>query len=82
MQTKDFLTNGSDIFSEYCGIKTNNIYATAYELRHNYAIENINGWIGRGLGEHMKLLALSKVWGIAIWKVPNIIIHWCLDSLI
>jgi integrase len=40
--------------------QNNNIYATAYELRHNYAIENINGWIGEGLGGHMKLLALSK----------------------
>ena len=43
--------------------QNNNIYATAYELRHNYAIENINCWIGRGLGEHMKLLALSKSMG-------------------
>lgn len=38
-------------------------YATAYELRHNYAIENINNWVGEGLGEHMKLLALSKSMG-------------------
>lgn len=43
--------------------QSNNIYATAYELRHNYAIENINSWIGEGLGEHMKLLALSKSMG-------------------
>lgn len=43
--------------------QNNNIYATAYELRHNYAIENINGWIGEGLSEHMKLLALSKSMG-------------------
>lgn len=43
--------------------QNNNIYATAYELRHNYAIENINSWIGQGLGEHMKLLALSKSMG-------------------
>lgn len=43
--------------------QNNNIYATAYELRHNYAIENINGWIGEGLGGHMKLLALSKSMG-------------------
>ncbi len=27
------------------------------------AIKNINGWIGEGLGEHMKLLALSKSMG-------------------
>lgn len=38
-------------------------YATAYELRHNYAIENINSWIGEGLNTHMKLLALSKSMG-------------------
>lgn len=43
--------------------QSNKTYATAYELRHNYAIENINGWIGEGLGEHMKLLALSKSMG-------------------
>lgn len=43
--------------------RSNNTYATAYELRHNYAIENINGWIGEGLGGHMRLLALSKSMG-------------------
>lgn len=43
--------------------QSNQTYATAYELRHNYAIENINDWIGEGLGGHMKLLALSKSMG-------------------
>lgn len=43
--------------------QSNSAYAMAYELRHNYAIENINNWIGEGLGEHMKLLALSKSMG-------------------
>lgn len=43
--------------------QSNNAYATAYELRHNYAIENINGWIGEGLSGHMRLLALSKSMG-------------------
>jgi len=33
--------------------------ATAYELQHNYAIENINSWIDEGFGVHKKLLYLS-----------------------
>lgn len=37
--------------------------AIAYELRHHYAVENINGWIGQGLTTHMKLLSLSKSMG-------------------
>lgn len=41
----------------------NNAYATAYELRHNYAVENINDWIGEGLNAHMRLLSLSKSMG-------------------
>lgn len=43
--------------------QNNKDYATAYELRHNYAIENINGWIGEGLNTHMRLLSLSKSMG-------------------
>jgi len=42
---------------------SNNSYATAYEFRHNYAIENINRWIGDGLDFHAKLLYLSKSMG-------------------
>jgi len=41
----------------------NETKAIAYELRHNYAIENINNWIGDGLDLHTKLLALSKSMG-------------------
>jgi len=43
--------------------ENNNAYANAYELRHHYAVENINSWIGQGLGAHMRLLSLSKSMG-------------------
>ena len=43
--------------------KNNTSYATAYELRHHYAIENINRWIGYGMEFHAKLLYLSKSMG-------------------
>jgi len=36
--------------------KYNTSYATAYELRHHYAIENINRWTGEGFGFDAKLL--------------------------
>ena len=37
--------------------------AIPYELRHNYAIENINSWNHQGFTVHDKLLALSKSMG-------------------
>jgi hypothetical protein len=40
--------------------------ATAYELRHNYAIENINHWTGEGFGFNEKLLYLSKSMGHSV----------------
>jgi len=43
--------------------KYNDSYATPYELRHNYATENINRWIGDGLDFNAKLLYLSKSMG-------------------
>ncbi len=43
--------------------KRNKTKAIAYELRHHYAIENINNWIGDGFGLHTKFLALSKSMG-------------------
>jgi integrase len=46
-----------------CWYKNNQAYATAYELRHHYAVENINGWICQGLTTHMRLLSLSKRMG-------------------
>ena len=43
--------------------KYNNSYATAYELRHHYAIKNINQWTDEGFGFDAKLLYLSKSMG-------------------
>ena len=43
--------------------KYNSSHATAYELRHHYAIENINRWTDEGFGFHAKLLYLSKSMG-------------------
>ena len=43
--------------------QVNSTYATAYALRHNYAIENINRWTGEGFGFHSKFLYLSKSMG-------------------
>jgi len=41
----------------------NSAYATAYELRHNYAVENINSWTDEGFGFDAKLLYLSRSMG-------------------
>lgn len=46
--------------------KTNTSYATAYELRHHYAIENINRWTGYGIEFHAKFLYLSKSMGHSV----------------
>lgn len=43
--------------------KHNTPHATAYELRHNYAVENINQWIGEGFEFYSKLVYLSKSMG-------------------
>lgn len=43
--------------------KYNTAYSTAYELRHHYAIENINRWTDEGFGFDAKLLYLSKSMG-------------------
>jgi integrase len=43
--------------------KYNSSSATAYELRHHYATENINGWMDEGFGFDAKLLYLSKSMG-------------------
>jgi integrase len=37
--------------------------ATPYQLRHHYATQNINRWVGEGLGFDAKLLSLSKSMG-------------------
>lgn len=41
----------------------NHPYATAYALRHHYAVENINSWVDTGFGFDDKLLYLSKSMG-------------------
>jgi integrase len=41
----------------------NSSYATSYDLRHNYAVENINSWTDEGFGFDAKLLYLSKSMG-------------------
>lgn len=41
-------------------------YVVPYELRHNYAIENINGWMGVGFDFNAKLLYLSKSMGHSV----------------
>ena len=46
--------------------KYNHSHATAYELRHHYAIKNINHWTDEGFGFHAKLLYLSKSMGHSI----------------
>jgi integrase len=38
-------------------------HATAYALRHHYAIENMNRWVDKGFGFDDKLLYLSKSMG-------------------
>lgn len=43
--------------------KYNKAHACAYDLRHNYAITNINSWENVGVEFNSKLLALSKSMG-------------------
>ncbi|WP_316848663.1 tyrosine-type recombinase/integrase, partial [Pedobacter psychrodurus] len=48
--------------------RDNSSHATAYELRHHYAIENINRWTGYGMEFHAKFVYLSKSMGHADLK--------------
>jgi integrase len=43
--------------------KHNGSHATAYELRHHYAVSNINRWTDEGFGFDAKLAYLSKSMG-------------------
>jgi len=43
--------------------ENNKACATAYELRHHYAVENINSWASLGMTTSMNLLSLSKSMG-------------------
>lgn len=51
-------TNFRELWDKY-----NSSHAIAYELRHHYAIENINRWTDEGFGFELKLLYLSKSMG-------------------
>ena len=51
-------TNFRALWDQY-----NRAHATAYALRHHYAIENINHWTDEGFGFDAKLLYLSKSMG-------------------
>lgn len=58
----------------------NKSYATAYALRHNYAIQNINSWKHEGFDFHAHMLYLSRSMGHSILEstryyyslVPNL----------
>jgi integrase len=50
--------NFKEMWSRY-----NSSYAVPYALRHNYAVENINGWTDEGFEFNAKLLHLSKSMG-------------------
>lgn len=58
------LTNGWVVYNfNQMWHKHNKSHATAYELRHNYAVENINQWTGEGFEFYSKLVYLSKSMG-------------------
>lgn len=44
----------------------NSSHAVVYDLRHNYAIQNINAWIGTGMDFYDRLTYLSKSMGHAM----------------
>lgn len=54
-------TNFRELWNKY-----NSTHATAYELRHHYATENINCWVNEGFGFNAKLFYLSKSMGHSI----------------
>jgi len=43
--------------------EVSDLRSVTYDLRHNYAIQNINNWISSGLSYHSKLVYLSKSMG-------------------
>lgn len=49
----------------------NTSYAVAYDLRHHYAIENINRWIGVGMEFHSKFIYLSKSMGHSVLEATK-----------
>jgi len=55
--------------------EANTAHATAYELRHNYAVENINQWTREGFGFFSKLVYLSKSMGHATLESTKYYYH-------
>ena len=51
--------------------KGNNSYAVAYELRHNYAVTNVNSWTDDCIGFNQKLYSLSKSMGHSVIESTN-----------
>lgn len=70
------LTNGWVVYNfRKLWHKHNTAHATAYELRHNYAVENINQWIGEGFEFFSKLVYLSKSMGHASLESTKYYFH-------
>ncbi|MDW7657767.1 MAG: tyrosine-type recombinase/integrase [Bacillota bacterium] len=55
--------------------RANTSHAIAYEFRHNYAVKNINSWIGEGFGFYSKLVYLSKSMGHATLESTKYYFH-------
>ena len=64
-RTDDKPFSGSDLRYHFDRIwkKVNSIHVIPYDLRHNYAVQNINRWIDSGIEFHDKFLYLSKSMG-------------------
>ena len=70
------LTNGWVVYNfRKLWHKHNTPHATAYELRHNYAVENINQWIGESFEFFSKLVYLSKSMGHASLESTKYYFH-------
>lgn len=60
---------------EQLWFKHNDSHATAYDLRHNYAVENVNQWIGDGFDYYAKLVCLSKSMGHTVLESTKYYVH-------
>ena len=56
-------------------LKYNDSRASAYDLRHNYAVENVNRWIGDGFDYYAKLVCLSKSMGHSTLESTKYYVH-------
>jgi site-specific recombinase XerD len=55
--------------------KYNDSRASAYDLRHNYAVANVNRWIGDGFDYYAKLVCLSKSMGHSTLESTKYYVH-------